>query len=549
MLRIINGNVYDPQHGVKGENKEITIQEGQIVSNSAESGSAESTEVIDAQGCVVFPGGVEIHSHIAGPKVNGARIMCPEDHYAHHVSRTATRRSGSGLTVPSTFLTGYRYSQLGYTTAFEPAVPALVARHAHEELADTPLLDTGIYTLMGNNYMLMKVLADPDAMGRSERLNALVSWLLRSSKGYAVKVVNPGGVESWKWSQGNVGLDTPICPFGMTPRAIVTGLVTAIEDLKLPHPLHLHANHLGEPGNVATTLATMQSLEGHQVHFTHLQFHAYGQTAQGGLCSAAPQLVDYVNEHPEVTFDVGQLVFGPVTTMTADSPMQYHLHQMTGHKWASTDVEMETGSGIVPLLYKPGSLANAIMWCIGLELLLLTKNPWQVTLTTDHPNAGPFTAYPQIIKLLMNRGFRREVYASLHPKVKEYTHLGELDREYSLEEIAVITRSGPAKTLGLRHKGHLGAGADGDVAVYRQQSDWERMFAQAAYVIKGGKVVVREGEVIASEQGNRFYVEPETYGGLPADLAEDFKHDYSIALRNFAVEDDYLEHPEVIPCR
>ncbi len=152
--------------------------------------------------CVVMPGGVEIHSHIAGPKVNNGRIMCPEDHYDHVRSSTPATRSGAGYTVPSTFMTGYLYAELGYTTAFEAAVPPLEARHAHEELQDTPLLDTGIYTLMGNNYMIMKVLSEPDIQARKDRLRAVMSWQLRSSKGYAVKAVNPGGVESWKWSQG-----------------------------------------------------------------------------------------------------------------------------------------------------------------------------------------------------------------------------------------------------------------------------------------------------------------------------------------------------------
>ncbi|MDH3476117.1 MAG: amidohydrolase family protein, partial [Rhodospirillales bacterium] len=132
-LRIVNGRVYDPINGVDGEVREICIEDGKIV----EMVSSEAKR-IDARGMVIMPGGVDIHCHIAGPKVNLARKVQPEDHRHDVHPRTAVTRSGTGGTVPSTFATGYRYATLGYTTAFEAAVPPLGARHAIEELQDTP---------------------------------------------------------------------------------------------------------------------------------------------------------------------------------------------------------------------------------------------------------------------------------------------------------------------------------------------------------------------------------------------------------------------------
>ncbi|MFA6807688.1 MAG: formylmethanofuran dehydrogenase subunit A [Eubacteriales bacterium] len=545
MLKIINGQVYDPTNGVRGEVRDIFIENGKIVKPSSLS---QADEIIDASGCVVMPGGVEIHSHIAGPKVNSARSMCPEDHYDHFKGSTSVSRSGTGYTVPTTYLTGYLYSQLGYTTAFEAAVPVLEARHAHEELNDTPMLDSGMYTLMGNNYMIMKILNEKDDIGRRERLRDMITWLLTSSRGYSVKVVNPGGVESWKWNQGGVDLDTPVPPFGITPRKILLELVKGVEGLKLPHSLHLHANHLGEVGNYKTTLETMHTLEGLRTHFTHMQFHSYGITKNNGIKSAAREIADCLNEHPEFTCDAGQIVFGPVTTMTADSPMQFRLHQMTGNKWINTDVEMETGSGIVPMRYSPSVLFNAVQWCIGLELLLLVKNPWQIVLTTDNPNAGPFIAYPSIIKLLMDKDYRKAMIEQLHPKAVRYTNLKDIEREYTMEEIAIITRSAPAKILGLSQKGNLKIGADADVAIYKLQKDKEKMFAQAKYVLKDGRVVLKDGQIVKSILGRRFVVEPDGCKTLLPDMVEDFNNYYSVQLSNFAVQDDYLLRSEVISC-
>ena len=78
------------------------------------------------------------------------------------------------------------------------------------------------------------------------------------------------------------------------------------------------------------------------------------------------------------------------------------------------------------------------------------------------PNGGPFTAYPRILHLLMDKEARdREVAA--HPKVAaERTGLAAIEREYTLSEVAQLTRSGPAKLLGLTDRGHLRPGARAD---------------------------------------------------------------------------------------
>ncbi len=107
-------------------------------------------------------------------------------------------RSGTGGSVPSTFTTGYRYAGLGYTTAFDAAVAPLMARHSHSELDDTPCVDGGIFVLMGNDeYLLRQIEA-----GERDRARDYAAWLLQSTGAYAVKIVNPGGVEAWKTGSG-----------------------------------------------------------------------------------------------------------------------------------------------------------------------------------------------------------------------------------------------------------------------------------------------------------------------------------------------------------
>ena len=72
MMKIINGEVYDPTNGINGEVRDIYIKDGRVVEKF------EGGETIDASGMVVMPGGVEFHAHVAGSKVNAGRKMCPE---------------------------------------------------------------------------------------------------------------------------------------------------------------------------------------------------------------------------------------------------------------------------------------------------------------------------------------------------------------------------------------------------------------------------------------------------------------------------------------
>src|SRR3546814_1876015 len=75
-------------------------------------------------------------------------------------TRTELLRSGGRLCTPSTFTTGYRYAEMGYTAAFEPAMLPANARNTHIELADVPMVDKGCYALLGNDDILMSMLRD-----------------------------------------------------------------------------------------------------------------------------------------------------------------------------------------------------------------------------------------------------------------------------------------------------------------------------------------------------------------------------------------------------
>jgi formylmethanofuran dehydrogenase subunit A len=529
-LRIAGGRVYDPTNQVDGEVRDVCIEGGRIVASVP-----DGSPTLDARGMIVMPGGVDIHSHFASSSCNHARRLVPEEHAADPVSAPALAhnvgsRSGTGGTVPSTFTTGYRYAGLGYTTVFDAAVAPLLARHSHAELEDTPCVDGGIFILMGNDEYLLRLIA----AGERERAREYAGWLLGATGGYAIKIVNPGGIEAWKSGQRNLnGLDDRLATNGVTPRAILETLTDAGNQLRLPHPVHIHCNNLGVPGNAEVTLASMRALEGRRAHFTHLQFHSYG--GPGWKSSAAP-IMEYVNTHPEVSVDVGQVMFGPAATITADGPVEYLLHKSSGRKWVNIDIELETGCGIVPFLYKDKAAVAALQWAIGLELFLLSQDPWRVVLSTDHPNGGSFLSYPALIQLLMDRSVRDERLKQVNPKFLAGSALADgIGREYTLNEIAIVTRAGPARLLGLTHKGHLGPGADADVTVYDQDSDVARMFSLPRYVLKNGSLMVEEGQLRRAPAGRRLRMQPAYDEAILPDLRRFFEAYSTVSFENYPV--------------
>jgi formylmethanofuran dehydrogenase subunit A len=290
--------------------------------------------------------------------------------------------------------------------------------------------------------------------------------------------------------------------------------------------MHLHCNDLGMAGNATTTLETMRALEGHRAHFAHLQFHCYGGERGGRPTSRAREIAEELHRHPNLSADVGQVIFGPATTMTADSRVGEMLHDLTGHKWVDADLELEGGCGIVPYEYRERNAVHATQWAVGLELLLLSQDPWRLVLSTDHPNGGTFLSYPRLIRWLMDKAFRDEQIRRLPPRALEGTALADgLQREYTLSEIAVVTRAGPARLLGLGRKGHLGPGADADVALYAPDGDREAMFARPRYVFKGGVCVAEDGQIRREVAGRTLQAmpghDPHVERGIRAFLEEE----------------------------
>lgn len=533
-IHLKNGKVFDPTNRVFNKKKDVFVSDGKIVKSLKK----KADRIIDCADKIVMPGAIDLHTHIGGGKVNIARLMLQEFHNNSDRDYDLTADF-----VPSTLKTGLQYIGMGYTSCFEPALLPMNARQSHSEMADIPFVDKGGYALLGNDDYLLNLISRG---AHQSEINDYVAFILKASQCIGIKVVNAGGINAFKFNQRALDVDEKSIRYKITPRKIVNVLARAVYELGVPHPLHVHCSNLGVPGNFKSTIETIKAAEGLPIHITHIQFHSYGDNGDRKFSSASAEITEYLNKTPNLTCDVGQIMFGQTVTMSGDSMTQHKNHKHAHpKKWLCMDIECDAGCGVVPFKYRDQSFVNALQWAIGLETFLLAEDAEKIFLTTDHPNGGPFTSYPHLIKLLMDKTFRDDLLARLAIDISEHTILKDIKREYTLSEIATMTRSAPAKILGLKNKGSLSDGADADITVYDTRlSDIEDMFAHPSHVIKDGILVVKNGEIKDYIWGKTQVVRPEYDPSIVKKLDKHFKKYNTIGLSNFVISND--EMSEVI---
>jgi formylmethanofuran dehydrogenase subunit A len=548
LIRLAGGRLCDPESGYSSDLvADLYVQDGLIVDAKSDAVAmrlmSTADRTIDCSDCVVMAGGIDLHTHIGGGKVTLARMLMPDSMPCDF--------------LPSTRTAGNAYLRMGYTVAVEPAMLACNARQAHAEMADTPHLDTAAYVLLGNDRVLLRLIASdaPQSL-----INDYVAFMVTATQAIGVKVVNAGGIDAFKFNVRQMNVDTVHPEYGITPGQVIRCLTRAVYEIGLPHPLHVHCSNLGVPGNIRSTLATIAAADGLPIHITHAQFHSYEGGEGKRFGSAASQLAEALRQHPNVTIDVGQIMFGQTVTISGDTMHQYaNVKLARPRKSALVDIECEAGCGVVPFRYRNRQFVHSLQWAIGLELFLMVDDPARVFLTTDHPNGGPFTSYPHLIRLLMDRSFRETALAEIHADASAASQLAGMDRQYTLNDIAIMTRSSPARILGLEDQGTLKPGTVADIVVYRENENREIMFQSPIYVIRRGEVIdqasLHRNDIQTSLRAKVTHtVRPRFDARSVSQFASMHAEVASFSLHNLVITDDELashvgSRPLIHPCR
>lgn len=529
MIVIRSAELYNPARGLVPQTGDLWI-DGSCIAEPAP--DAVPDQVIDAKGMIIAPAGVEIHTHVAGYPLSLARRF------------TLSEGLRENSLLPSPAEAARKYLQMGYTTVLDAAASPLYAQSTYSDLLQMEGIDRGTFILAGDHHLLLQALARSDLTYARD----FIAWLVSCSGGYALKLVNPGGGMSWKNRRKAPDLDEEIGIGTLTQRDVLKRCVHIVNQLGMPHPVHIHAGQLGRPGNVLNFCNSIKALEGQRAHLCHIQFFSYGQDNSGGYRSGAEQVAREMEAYPEITCDVGQVMFGDAMTVTADTSALSRLQKDINKPWISNQVEGEGGNNILPLNYSAKDASNAVQWATGLELLLLSPDPTRMFLTTDHPNAAPFETYPQVIELLMSRNARMDAMQQMHPAAKAQSGLAGIEREYSLGEIFAMTSYGPARSLGLHDRGHLEPGALADIRCYKKQADIRSMFASPVWVMKNGRIVYQDGVFDPAISGEILASRPPWDEGQLGQIRTDLENKISVPFDKYALGDTFMQNTREVPC-
>ena len=538
-FKIINGIVFDPSQKINNEKLDIYVSDGKIVKPS-KSEVSDFKKTYDAKGMYVMAGAIDIHSHIAGGNVNNARMLSPEIHANFMENNLGRKKKLPGFNSRWTSEgTGYRYAEMGFTTVIEPAVLPINAFLTQLELEQIPMIDKGCLGIVGNDNFLLNALNKKK--GQSF-IDDYVAWNINSSKCIGLKVINAGGTEFFKYTgeSETFELDDVVPQYGVSSREILKSLNIANENLKIPHPVHVHCNNLGMAGNINSILNTIDASEGRRMHLAHIQFYGYGNKGKNGFSSCAFELAEKVNKNKNISVDIGQVIFKPTMTISSDLWKQNQAKTYANpNKWVLSEIE-DGGGGVVPYEYNEKNFVNALQWAIGLELFLLIKDPWRVFLTTDHPNGGPFTSYPYLIRLLMDLDYRNSQIEKINKTANQISNLKHLKRTYSFYELAIMTRAAPARILGLKDRGSLKVGSIADIAVYNPNKPIDKMFESAELVFKNGIEIVRGGKTIQHLKTSTKFLELNYDKKIHIKIKEWLDNFYSLNLNEFEVEERFF---------
>ncbi|MCW3134667.1 MAG: amidohydrolase family protein [Methanophagales archaeon] len=365
---------------------------------------------------------------------------------------------------------GYAYARLGYTYVNEPLMTLNTANYVHHELSSIPVVDTSSFLVL-SLYDVDKEIREGD----EESVKNLILFLLDLTKSIGVKIYD-ARVKYAKQGFFYRDIDEKKCVNFFYE-------IIKSEEEKLPQiQLRTYPELLDENPSILSGFCLAHIASG-------MDNEERYETAMRILKNGG-------------AVDLG--IFYPSQKGDIDMRIGYDVPAEGENNFNSVDIGLEK-----PLVFskvREEKMEDKRIYYsqkFALEALEYL-NSCHISFSTDSPSGCLFYYYPKLFAGLLNSANR-----------KELKNDGLRDIEYSLYELAVITRTNPAKQLCLRNKGHLGNGADADIAIYdigedTKAEELEKRLSCCEYLLKGGEVVIYKGELNRDSgraRKKRFYFE------------------------------------------
>ena len=140
----------------------------------------------------------------------------------------------------------------------------------------------------------------------------------------------------------------------------------------------------------------------------------------------------------------------------------------------------------------------------------------------------------------MDYDFRCSSLDKINKESFAISHLKDIKRTYSMYDIAIMTRSSPAKILGLKDRGSLKKGSIADISIYDPIKPIDSMFREAKYVFKNGEEIVRNGKVLKYKKTSTQCISLNYDNSILKELKKWVERYYTMKIDEFSVDEHFF---------
>jgi len=506
-LIVKNGVVFDPINNINGEIKDILIESGKIVEKFT---SEKNVKEINAKNNTIIPSALDIHTHVASQQTNWARLLASNN--------KEFQENWQGLTLKNI---AKNYISNGYTFILEANVFPSLAKETIFNFIQLPVLDKAMLLNVSNLWPLELEFQRK----KIDEMAIFLSDLLSKTHGFGLKVYNPFENETWNFRELRDDLTQQGRLYNFSPLDVYENLLRCNERLGMPHSLHAHIegyeNEIGK-NNLFIILEKLkslnlkpnQNLRRDQIfHIAHANTYSHDGNNEN--------LINFLHENQDFDVDLAFLNFNPINPLiTSDRRL---IHSMltadsinNPHKLISSAIEFEGDYFITMRNFNKSNYVNCNLWANAIDLALNIKNKFQVSFSLNFPNYANISDIPEIVTWLVSKKARDNFMKDMSNDFLNNHPLTNDDKVLSFSELICLTRTSPAKSLGLSNiKGNLGLDADGDLNILdtnineinlsKDYSKLRNALQNIEYVIKSGTIVKKQNEFNFSHNGSIFW--------------------------------------------
>ncbi|MFX0177405.1 MAG: amidohydrolase family protein [Candidatus Hodarchaeota archaeon] len=491
-LIIKNGIVFDPFNSIEGETKDILIEEGKVVEKFS---NETNVKEIDANNKTVIPSAIDIHSHIASQQLAWIRLLGTKN--------VKFQQIWKGLTYENIAKT---YISSGFTFVVEANVFPSLIKQTIFDLKQIPVLDKAILLNLSNYWPLELEFQ----RGMEEEATIFLSDLLDKTKGFGFKVYNPFEAENWNYQKIRENLSQKGRLYNFNPIDIYEKFIRYNERLRLPHSIHAHIEgyeNIEGKENLNMVLEKIQSLELSSLplngsKFDRSQIFHLAHASSYNVDGDNNNIVSLLNGNEKLDLDLGFCGFNEINPLITNDRRLIHSIQNNGnnYKLIRSAVEFEGDTFATFRTFNKKNKAHCNMWANALDLSLNIKNIWQLQFSLNFPNYAMVNDIPEIITWLISKEARENFMKELNQESLKNHNLKNTNKELNFNDIVILTRSSPAKSLGIGYyKGNLGNGSDGDLNILNinvNNINLSKDYQKLASSLRSIEFVIKEGEII-----------------------------------------------------